>query len=116
MTPVHDPENPRRTGVAPAPRPSRGKAGGGKKWGWLIGVTLLAVLVIVGVRSFRNERAVPAKGGPGGGGAMPPVPVVAGTVERKDVPIYLDGLGTVQALNTVTVRAPVDGEIKSIAA
>lgn len=46
---------------------------------------------------------------------MPPVPVVAGTVERKDVPIYLDGLGTVQALNTVTVRARVDGEIKSIA-
>ena len=26
-----------------------------------------------------------------------PVPVVAGTVAQKDVPIYLDGLGTVQA-------------------
>ena len=40
--------------------------------------------------------------GPGGGG---PVPVGVASVERKDVPIYLDGLGTVQAFNTVTVRA-----------
>ena len=44
-----------------------------------------------------------------------PVPVIAGTVEKKDVPIYLDGLGTIQALNTVTVRARVDGEIKKVA-
>ncbi len=44
-----------------------------------------------------------------------PVPVIAGTAEKKDVPIYLDGLGTIQALNTVTVRARVDGEIKKVA-
>lgn len=40
-----------------------------------------------------------------------PVPVVAGNVERKDVPIFLEGLGTVQAFNTVTVRTRVDGQI-----
>ena len=39
------------------------------------------------------------RGGPGAGGG--PVPVVAGKVEQKDTPIYLDGLGTVQAFNTV---------------
>jgi len=44
----------------------------------------------------------------GAGGGQ--VPVVAGTVERKDMPIYLDGLGTVQAFNTVTVHTRVDGE------
>jgi hypothetical protein len=27
------------------------------------------------------------------------VPVLPGVVEQKDVPIYLDGLGTVQAFN-----------------
>lgn len=37
------------------------------------------------------------------------VPVILGTVAEKDVPIYADGLGTVQAFNTVTVRARVDG-------
>jgi multidrug efflux system membrane fusion protein len=49
------------------------------------------------------------------GGAAPPVPVVAGTVIQKDVPIYLDGLGTVQAFNTVTVRARVDGQLQKLA-
>ncbi|HEY2102170.1 MAG TPA: efflux RND transporter periplasmic adaptor subunit [Chthoniobacterales bacterium] len=53
-----------------------------------------------------------ARGGRGGAaGAGGPVPVVAGKVEQKDVPIFLDGLGTVQAFNTVTVRPRVDGEL-----
>jgi len=46
------------------------------------------------------------------GGA--PVPVVAGKVEQKDVPIYLDGLGTVQAFNTVTVHTRVDGALVQV--
>src|ERR1700676_641929 len=49
--------------------------------------------------------------GAGGGGA---VPVVAGNVEQKDVPIYLDGLGTVQAFNTVTVHSRVDGALVQV--
>ncbi len=48
--------------------------------------------------------------GPGSGA----VPVVAAKVEQKDVPIYLDGLGTVQAFNTVTVHARVDGELVKV--
>jgi membrane fusion protein, multidrug efflux system len=43
-----------------------------------------------------------------------PIPVVAGKVEQKDVPIYLDGLGTVQAFNTVTVHTRVDGALVQI--
>jgi membrane fusion protein, multidrug efflux system len=42
------------------------------------------------------------------------VPVVAGTVVQKDVPIYLDGLGTVQAFNTVTVHTRVDGALVQV--
>jgi multidrug efflux system membrane fusion protein len=53
------------------------------------------------------------RGGPAGVGNA--VPVVAGTVQKKDVPIYLDGIGTVQAYNLVTVRARVDGQIDKIA-
>jgi multidrug efflux system membrane fusion protein len=41
--------------------------------------------------------------------------VVSGFVKTSDVPIYLDGLGTIQALNTVTVRARVEGEIQKVA-
>ena len=50
------------------------------------------------------------RGGFGGGS----VPVVAGKVEQKDMPIYLDGLGTVQAFYTVTVHTRVDGELDKV--
>jgi membrane fusion protein, multidrug efflux system len=43
------------------------------------------------------------------------VPVDAATASRADVPVYLRGLGTVQAYNTVTVHSRVDGEIVKIA-
>jgi multidrug efflux system membrane fusion protein len=42
------------------------------------------------------------------------IPVVAGTVNQKDVPIYLDGIGTVQAFNSVIARNRVDGQIVKI--
>ena len=51
--------------------------------------------------------------GPGGASGAA-VPVVAGKVEQKDVPVFLDGLGTVQAFNTVTVRTRVDGELTQV--
>jgi multidrug efflux system membrane fusion protein len=43
-----------------------------------------------------------------------PVPVLAATPQQKDVPVYLDGVGQVKALNTVTVRAQVDGKLIAI--
>jgi multidrug efflux system membrane fusion protein len=43
------------------------------------------------------------------------IPVVPATVVQADVPIYLDGLGTVQAFNSVLVRARVEGELQKVA-
>ncbi|ABD88108.1 efflux RND transporter periplasmic adaptor subunit [Rhodopseudomonas palustris] len=42
------------------------------------------------------------------------VPVLAATPRVQDVPVYLDGVGSVRALNNVTVRAQVDGKLISI--
>jgi len=42
-------------------------------------------------------------------------PVIQATVVRKDIPIYLDGLGTVQAYNTVTIKSRVDGQLVKVA-
>jgi membrane fusion protein, multidrug efflux system len=42
------------------------------------------------------------------------IPVTIGTAQRKDIPVYLDGLGTVQAFNTVTVNTRVDGELDKV--
>ncbi len=40
-----------------------------------------------------------------------PVPVLAAAPRIKDVPVYLDGVGSVRALNTVLVRPQVDGKL-----
>jgi multidrug efflux system membrane fusion protein len=62
------------------------------------------------------DGAAPRRGGRRGGG-LPnqTVPVVAGDVTREDVPVFLEGVGTFQAPNTVTVRAQVDGTLVEVA-
>jgi multidrug efflux system membrane fusion protein len=39
------------------------------------------------------------------------VPVSVAPVVARDVPVYLDGLGNVNALNTVTVKTRIDGQL-----
>ena len=43
-----------------------------------------------------------------------PVPVLAATPKVQDVPVYLDGVGAIRALNTVTVRSQVDGKLIAV--
>src|ERR1700726_1518020 len=40
-----------------------------------------------------------------------PVPVLAAMPRIQDVPVYLDGVGAVRALNNVLVRSQVDGKL-----
>lgn len=51
----------------------------------------------------------------GGGGADDPVPVIVSEAVRKDVPVLLEGVGSFQAPNTVTVRAQVEGTLVEVA-
>ncbi len=77
---------------------------------------MVLVCSYLGYRIVQNRKAaVPAASGRGAGMGGMPVPVVAGTVEKKDAPIYMNGIGAVQAFNTVTVVSRVDGEIKQVA-
>lgn len=102
------------TPAKPRPQPQQPEP---KKGGWLIWVILL-VLVLGGIWFYTHRTAsTAATAGPGGKGrgAGGPVPVVVGTVTKKDVPIYLEGIGTIQALNTVTVRTRVDGQLEKVA-
>ena len=46
--------------------------------------------------------------------AAPGVPVTGGTVEAKDMPVFLNGIGTVQAFNMVTIKSRVDGQIVKV--
>jgi multidrug efflux system membrane fusion protein len=46
--------------------------------------------------------------------AAPAIPVTGGTVVAADVPVYLSGIGTVQAYNMVTIKTRVDGQIVAV--
>src|SRR5947207_309385 len=62
------------------------------------GVVGLCLLVAAGgVWALRKRAAVGAGVASRSSAGPPAVPVLAGIVARRDVPIYLDGLGTVQA-------------------
>lgn len=43
------------------------------------------------------------------------IPVVAATAQQGNMPVYLQGLGTVTAFNTVNVKARIDGQLISVA-
>ena len=43
-----------------------------------------------------------------------PVPVLVAPAKAADVPVYLDAVGTIKALNTVTVSPQVDGKLLSV--
>jgi multidrug efflux system membrane fusion protein len=72
----------------------------------------LAVAAVV----WRSRRA-PAAGGaaPAASAEARVVPVVIATAERRDVPVYLEGLGNAQPLATVTVKSQVDGRLDKVA-
>jgi len=61
-----------------------------------------------------GEAGRPAGRGAAGGGDRV-VPVVLAPVERRDVPIYLEGLGSVVAYKTVNVHSLVDGRLVRVA-
>jgi membrane fusion protein, multidrug efflux system len=46
--------------------------------------------------------------------ARAPVPVSVAIAARRDMPIYLSGLGTVQALYTIGIRSQVDGKLMEV--
>ena len=82
--------------------------------------TTITLLIVGGLGyigwSALQQRQGQAPGGNRGGGGRPdlPVPVLAATPAIKDVPVYLDGVGSVRALNTVTVRSQVDGKLIAV--
>jgi multidrug efflux system membrane fusion protein len=58
---------------------------------------------------YKLERGEPALKA-----AAPPVPVTVAIASRGDLPVYLTGLGTVQASFTVGIRPQVDGKLEQV--
>jgi multidrug efflux system membrane fusion protein len=80
-----------------------------RKHAW-IGALAVAALLLFGWRAAVQKQAAAATPN-----APPAIVVDTATVAHADIPIYLSGLGTVQAFYTVTVTARVDGELQKVA-
>lgn len=88
---------------------------------WLL---FLAVLLILaagyllwpksGASASNNPPAKPDKSGKGGRGGGAPTNVIAARARRGNIPIYVNGLGSVTPIYTVTVKSRVDGELMSV--
>jgi len=77
-------------------------------------IALVCVVVVVGglvwLRSYQAAAKKAAHPDP----ATLPVPVLTAQAVRADVPLTVDGIGTVQALNTVNIHPMVDGPLTEI--
>ena len=93
-----------RPGGRPAVRRSR------RGLVWAVGVgaaILVAILLSVRASQQKKAKAVAAKKE----AASRPVPVSGVAAKTGDLGVYITGLGTVTAVNTVTVRSRVDGQL-----
>ena len=73
-----------------------------------IGAAAAVVLVVAGGWYLFIHKGTKTAAAP------PGVPVTAGKAAVQDVPVYVRGLGTVQAYNTVTIKSRVDGQITQV--
>jgi len=79
---------------------------------WRFWLALVVVLVLVGglVVLRTGQKAAHKKPDP----STLPVPVATAAATRADVPLTVDGIGTVQALNTVNIKPMVDGPLVEV--
>jgi multidrug efflux system membrane fusion protein len=77
-------------------------------------VTVLVVLLVVGGGYYVYQQTGHDKAQAAAATARPAVPVTVAAAEAKDVPVFVRGLGNVQAFKTVAVKTRVDGQIVKI--
>ena len=75
------------------------------------GAAFLAVVVMVVIWRLSSGTEAPNAAAQT---PAPGIPVTAGTVAAQNVPVFLQGIGTVQAYNMVAVKSRVDGQIVKV--
>lgn len=79
-------------------------------------IAAFAVLAVIALAALPRtfERSVSALAAEKPPAAAASIPVTAGVVATADVPVVLNGIGTVQAFNMVTIKSRVDGQIVKV--
>src|ERR1700726_3863431 len=95
--------------IAPS-QPAKRKSRGGS-----VLTLLIVAALIAGVVWWTKHQAAPEPAGGGRGGRnAPPMSIVPAVVDKGDVGINLNALGTVTSLATVTVRTQISGYLMKI--
>lgn len=87
-------------------------------WLWILAAVLVVAAAFWLYRTRMTTHAgtsTSSKKAGGRAGALGPVPVAVAKARQGDVPVYLNGLGSVNAFYTVTVRSRVDGQLMNVA-
>jgi len=77
-------------------------------------VVATVAIIAAGIGGWQFLEHAPTAAAAQQPGAPAGVPVTLGTVTAKDVPVYVNGIGSVQAYNTVTVKSRADGQIVAV--
>jgi multidrug efflux system membrane fusion protein len=75
---------------------------------------LVAIAVVLAVGAGAAFWHGPRERGARAAAPATAIPVTVASAARRDVPIFLQALGTVQASNTVSVRSQIDGKLQSV--
>ena len=86
---------------------------------WIAGLAIVAALLVPSVRDRLFNRSAttqtagqqPAGKRRGGSGT---IPVLTAIARKADIPVYVEGVGTGQALNSVLIRSQVDGTLTAL--
>jgi len=81
----------------------------------VLAIGLIVILAVVALVYMFTGSPEPQRRAGGRFAAEGPVPVLVAAAARADMPVYLGAVGTTRALNTVTVRAQVDGKLLDVA-
>ena len=81
-----------------------------------IAVAITVLLAVAAAGYFFIDQASRDKARAAAASAAPPgIPVTVGIAQNKDMPVYVRGIGTVQAYKMVTIKSRVDGQIMKVA-
>jgi membrane fusion protein, multidrug efflux system len=84
------------------------------KWLWLLVLCTVAAGTYFFFFSAKSDDTPRRSGKSAANAASRPIPVAGEAARTGEISIYLNGLGTVTPLNTVTVKARVDGQLMKV--
>ena len=89
--------------------PSRRKR---RRWVWGV-IAIVIILAVAGIRLFQN-RSPPQSARMRGAPAAPPLMIATSAAQKGEIGTYVNALGVVTPINTVSVKSRVDGQLMSV--